>query len=339
MEKERVERIFSMFMYLNYNRNKNVEDLADMLGVNKSTIYRYIDLYKSLGFELSTEYGGVYRIVSFPKDFQRLFKKQLGNAAPCLGADIDAGVPCIGSTYEVLGEFRENSAYTKVPYLRRFTENANKLIKASKEKKLVILRRYENDETNCFCDRKVEPYDFGWYFNYLWAYDHKTMRNELFRVSQIGEVEILDQDWTEQKRHKKQKMDVFGTYGHTTTRVRLKLSMRAKNRLIAEHPMAVRVVKRIGDSITWEFDAGLCGYREVARFCLGFLNEVQILEGEGLEEHMIGLAEEQLRMAKEYKASRLMKMKARISAPTLPVESSARLKGQRKRNSGIMQRA
>ena len=77
MDKDRVERIFSMFMYLTYNRNKNVEDLAKMLGVNKSTIYRYIDLYKSLGVERNNEFvqdevlEAVQKIVSkVNKNFQ-----------------------------------------------------------------------------------------------------------------------------------------------------------------------------------------------------------------------------------------------------------------------------
>lgn len=330
MDKDRVERIFSMFMYLTYNRNKNVEDLARMLGVNKSTIYRYIDLYKSLGFEVSTEYGGVYRIVSFPKEFQRICNLPIGGAAPCWVADLKASEPWNGSTYEVLGEFRENSAFTKVPYLRRFTENANKLIKASKEKKVVILRQYASSERNGFCDRKVEPYDFGWYFNYLWAYDHKTMKNEMFRVTQIGEVEILEQKWSEEKRHKKQKLDVFGKAGHRTTRVRLRISMRVKNRLVDEHPMAIRVVKRIGESLMWEFDAGLCGYRELTRFCQGYMNEVEVLEGEGLQEYMIEFMEEQLQTARERMAMSKLMNRARTSMPALPEESPERATERRK---------
>ena len=330
MDKDRVERIFSMFMYLTYNRNKNVEDLAKMLGVNKSTIYRYIDLYKSLGFELSTEYGGVYRVVSFPNDFKRLFKLQPGKNIPCLEKDIDAGEPWNGSTYEVLGEFKENCAYTKVPFLRRFTENANKLIKASKEKKVVILRQYESNNRNSYCDRKVEPYDFGWYFNYLWAYDHKTLKNEMFRVTQIGEVEILDQNWSEEKRHKKQKLDVFGTAGHRTTHVRLRLTMRAKNRLIDEHPMAIRMVRRMGDSLLWEFDAGLCGYRELARFCQGYMNEIEILEGEGLQEYMIEFMEEQLRIAKDNLAKTKLADRVRTAMPAVPEENPERQVERRK---------
>ena len=82
----------------------------------------------------------------------------------------------------------------------------------------------------------------------MWAYDTKTMQNRLFRVTQIGDVEITDEQWTEQKRHKRQSVDVFGISGHRTRTIKLKMSLRAKNRLIDEHPMAIRVVKRIDGS-------------------------------------------------------------------------------------------
>ena len=344
MDKDRVERIFSMFMYLTFNKDKSVEDLAKMLGVSRCTIYRYIELYKNLGFELSTKYGNVYRIVSYPKEFKELSNIPLGGTAPCWIADTNAVESWNGSTYEVLEDFRENSAYTKVPYLIKFTHNANKLIKASKEKKIVILRQYGCDESNGYCDRKVEPYNFGWYFNYLWAYDHKTMKNEMFRVTQIDEVVILDQDWSEEKRHKKQKLDVFGTAGHTTINVKVMMTLRVKNRLLDEHPMAIRKVKRLGDTSMWLLDTEVCGYRELTRFCQGFMDEVEILEGEGLMEYMIRFIDEQLKLAKENLALSKMKDRAKMAIPTLPEEDSERqverrrLEG-RKKFTGVRQTA
>lgn len=49
----------------------------------------------------------------------------------------------------------------------------------------------------------------------------------------------------------------------------------------------------------------MCGYWEVARFCQGFCGEVEILEGEGLEDYVIEYMEQQLQKAKELRAARL----------------------------------
>ena len=308
MNIERSERIFSLFLYLTYNRNKRVSDLARMFGTGGKTIYRHIELFKNLGFEFCVTFGSVYRIVAFPKNFKRLFEIDMAEndgTFPC-GEPEDTAIENQGlQAYEVLSEFKENCPFTKVPYLRRFTINANKLIKACKERKVVILHEYESDTRNGYCERKVEPFDFCWYFNYMWAYDTKMMQNRLFRVTQIGEVEITDETWAEQKRHKRQSIDLFGVSGHRTTPIKLRMSLRAKNRLISEHPMAIRVVKRIEGSDEWLLSAEVCSYWEVARFCMGFLDEVEILEGDGLEEFVIEYTERQLQKAKEIRAGRL----------------------------------
>lgn len=301
MNHERVERLFSLFKYLTFNKNKTVQDLARLFHASQNTIYRHIDMFKCVGFEISTTYGGIYRIVSFPKEFIKVYEMHrqavsgsINDSNPEPTAD-DKGNQ---TTYEVLGEFKENCAYTKVPYLRRYTSNAMKLIQASKEHKQVILHGYESNSRNCACDRKVEPYDFHWYFNYLWAYDLDTKQNLLFKVTQIDDVEILDKEWTEEKRHKRQKVDAFGVSGHFKTPIRIKMTVKAKNRLVDEHPMAIRSIKKIDGGDYWEFADGVCGYEEVARFYMGLCGDVDIVEGCGLHEYVVSFMEEQLDKAR-----------------------------------------
>lgn len=157
---------------------------------------------------------------------------------------------------------------------------------------------------NSICERIVEPFDFCWYFNYLWAYDLEKKQNILFRVTQISEVEILDADWTENKRHRRQSFDVFGYNGHQTRHVRLRMSMRAKNRMLDQYPMTIRAVSQIKGTTDWIFDADLCSYRAVARFYQGHCSEIEILEGEGLEDFAIDQMERQLQLAKAKREKR-----------------------------------
>ena len=72
MDHGKLERILTLFKYLTFNRNKTVKDLAAMLGTGVKTIYRYFETFKEVGFGLSTDYGTVYRITSFPKEFMQL---------------------------------------------------------------------------------------------------------------------------------------------------------------------------------------------------------------------------------------------------------------------------
>ena len=315
MDHGKLERILTLFKYLTFNRNKTVKDLAAMLGTGVKTIYRYFETFKEVGFGLSTDYGTVYRITSFPKEFMQLgegFQMVKNGGTACALALPEEEYSTEGKTYEILQEYKENSAYTKVPYLKRFSENALKLLEASKEKKVVILHGYESNRRNRVCVRKVEPFDFCWYFNWLWAYDLELKQNVLFRVTQIGEVEITGEEWKEAKRHKRQSFDVFGYNGHQTQHVRLRLSMRAKNRLLDQYPMSIRAVSQINGCSEWYFDARLCSYRAVARFYQAFCGEVEILEGEGLEDYAIECMEKQLQIAK---AKRDMKRLAETPTP------------------------
>lgn len=308
MNHGKFERLFSLFNYLTFNRNKTVKDLARLLGTGVKTIYRYIETFRDLGFGLSTVYGTVYRITSFPKELLQLNRSfmmlQNSSGVGALAMPYEEEHSKDSSTYEILQEYKENSAYTKVPYLRRFAQNAMKLMQASKEHKVVILHGYESNKRNSICERIVEPFDFCWYFNYLWAYDLEKKQNLMFRVTQISEVEILDADWTENKRHKRQSFDVFGYNGHHTRHVRLRMSMRAKNRMLDQYPMTIRAVSQIKGTTDWIFDADLCSYRAVARFYQGHCSEIEILEGEGLEDFAIDQMERQLQLAKAKREKR-----------------------------------
>ena len=144
--------------------------------------------------------------------------------------------------------------------------------------------------------------------------EHLAVRQKvgIFDVSHMGEVEITGEEWKEAKRHKRQSFDVFGYNGHQTQHVRLRLSMRAKNRLLDQYPMTIRAVSQINGCSEWYFDARLCSYRAVARFYQAFCDEVEILEGEGLEDYAIECMEKQLQIAK---AKRDMKRLAETPTP------------------------
>ena len=92
-------------------------------------------MFKKLGFEFSVSFGGVYRIVAFPKNFMWLLEIHMAvnDGHIPYGELENTAMENTGSqAYEALGEFKENCAFTKVPYLRRYTIKANKLIKPAR---------------------------------------------------------------------------------------------------------------------------------------------------------------------------------------------------------------
>ena len=72
--------------------------------------------------------------------------------------------------------------------------------------------------------------------------------------------------------------------GREEFRVRLRLSMKAKNLLTEEYPLAERDLTPDGDG--WILDTGICAVAGVGRFVSGLAGEVEILEGEPLRAYL-----------------------------------------------------
>ncbi|MCR4860868.1 MAG: WYL domain-containing protein, partial [Bacteroidales bacterium] len=103
-------------------------------------------------------------------------------------------------------------------------------------------------------------------------------------------VDVLEgESWVREKEHERRGMDVFRMSGPEAFRVRLRLSMKAKNLLVEEYPLAERDLSPDGDA--WILDTGICAVAGVGRFVSGLANEVEILDGEPLRAYLREYAE------------------------------------------------
>jgi hypothetical protein len=77
-------------------------------------------------------------------------------------------------------------------------------------------------------------------------------------------------------------MDAFRISSQEQILVKLKLSLRAFNLLIEEYPLAEKYVC-IEDDNYRHFEAPVCGFEGVGRFCMGLPGEVEIIEPESFK--------------------------------------------------------
>ena len=118
------------------------------------------------------------------------------------------------------------------------------------------------------------------------AFDLEDGRNKIFKVSRMEEVEVLeDRPWTREAEHELRSTDVFRMAGREAFRVRLRLTMKAKNLLVEEYPLAERDLTADGDA-HWILDTGICAVAGVGRFVSGLAGEVEILDGEPLKDYL-----------------------------------------------------
>lgn len=158
------------------------------------------------------------------------------------------------------------------------------LRKASQEKKMVILRWYESANSNVVRDRLVEPFGFTNDFIEVWAYDTESKNNKLFKVQRIGEVEITEYDWEYENNHRKQGRDIFRMTGYASSHIRMQLSVRAKNLLIEEYPLAEKDITREGNY--WILDTMVSDFAGICRFFVGLMPEIKVLDGADFLEYV-----------------------------------------------------
>ena len=103
-----------------------------------------------------------------------------------------------------------------------------------------------------------------------------VLKNKVFKIARIEEVEILDRPWEFESSHRKQGMDIFRMSGHIAKRVKLRLNIRAKNLLREEYPLAGKYLQKEGKY--WILDTDVYDYAGVCRFYVGLADEIKIID-------------------------------------------------------------
>ena len=121
----------------------------------------------------------------------------------------------------------------------------------------------------------------------------QLVENRVFKISRIGKVIVMDEDWTNEARHQKSKTDCFRISGYEQTPIKLEMSMMAKNLLIEEYPLAEKDLRKEGDR--WILDTMVSGMEGVGRFVIGLAHEIRILESDELKEYIRKFVEKHLK--------------------------------------------
>ena len=153
------------------------------------------------------------------------------------------------------------------------------------EKKRVVLKNYASSHSGETRDRVVEPFAFTNNHIEVWAYDCEKGDCRLFKIPRIEWVDILPEDWENEKKHHRKNIDAFHmAYDGDGTPVKLELSLRAKNLLLEEFPLAEAFVHQ--EKEKWVFDGVVGPLEGVGRFCIGLAKDVKVVDSPELEKYI-----------------------------------------------------
>lgn len=289
MNQPKVVIALRLIKLLQNNIDLTVDDVAAQLGVVPRTIYRYIDTFKESGFTVMNVNSNIYNIVEVPQpapEFDKLVYFS-DEEAYLVNNLIDALTPTNAlkaGLKKKLAVIYDNTGIEGFVDRKSNAAHVANLRKAAQDKKMVILHNYESANSNVVRDRLVEPFGFTNDFIEVWAYDTESKSNKLFKVQRIGEVEITERAWKYEISHRKQGRDIFRMTGYANSHVRMQLSVRAKNLLIEEYPLAEKAITRDGNY--WILDTIVNDFAGICRYYVGLIPEIKVLEGEEFLEYV-----------------------------------------------------
>ena len=290
MEQPRVERTLRLMRLMSGNAYLTVEQLAKRLDTSTRSIYRYIDTFKTCGFAVEKIDDSIYRLISMPsgyKDLQKLvyFSEEEARVLTSLIESLDETNSLKSSLYKKLCAVFDTKSIKEYSGTSKNAANIQALGNAMKDRKTVILKDYSSSSSGTVRDRVVEPFEFTNNHINVWAYDCEKKDVRLFKIARIGWVDILPIDWQHEDEHDKGYLDAFRMQGKTQTHVRLEMTLRARNLLCEEFPLAIPdVTEKDGKFI---FDSMVSHMEGVGRFVIGLAADVKILDSPELEEYVI----------------------------------------------------
>ena len=289
MDQPKIERMLRLMKMLASNKNYTIDELAERLGISYRSIYRYIDTFKDSGFVVEKLHSNVYRLGKMPKGYVDLkdliyFSEEEAYIVNSLINSLDSTNALKINLKKKLSAVYNSTSIIDYVQKKDIAEHIEVLGKAIREKKAVILKGYESSHSGEISDRWIEPFEFTTNCIDIWGYDLEKKENKVFKISRIGKVKALDDDWTKEDKHRKSKTDCFRISSYEQTPVKLELSMMAKNLLIEEYPLAEQDIRKEGDK--WILETMVSGMEGVGRFVIGLAHEIKVIDSPALENYI-----------------------------------------------------
>lgn len=289
MDQPKIERMLRLMKMMSGNTNYTIEELASKLGMSYRSVYRYIDTFKASGFVIEKLQKNVYKVGKMPRshvDMSKLiyFSEE---EAYLVNSMIDGLHPTNQFKIDLKKKLSAIYSCTSIAnyvHSEDTASNIQELEKAVREKKKVILKAYESANSKGVSDRLVEPFEFTTNCIDIWGYDLEKKECRVFKISRISSVFVLENQWTNEDKHQKSKTDCFRMSSFKQTPVKLELSLRAKNLLLEEYPLAQADLKEIDGK--WILDTMVSNMAGVGRFVIGLADEVKIIDSPALVEYI-----------------------------------------------------
>ena len=274
---------------LTANTSYTVDDMAERLDMSRRTIYRYIDTFREAGFVIKKS-GNCIRLDKESPHFKDI--SQLVHFTEEEAVILKRAIESIDDTNLLKQNLKRKlySVYDNKILADTIVRGSNAatvhaLINAIEEQRQVILHAYRSSHGGAVRDRLVEPFAFTTNYVQVWCFDTESKSCKLFKLARIDSVEITNTEWQYQTQHEKSFIDIFRMNGNERLRVRLSLGILSRNLLLEEYPLAEQQLTPTEDG-RWILDTEVANYAGVARFVVGLMDDIRIIDTPDLEQYL-----------------------------------------------------
>ncbi|MBP7984747.1 MAG: WYL domain-containing protein [Bacteroidaceae bacterium] len=289
MRLDKFDRQLRLMILLTQNREYTLDEICDRLEISRRNLYYYIEGFKENGFIVEKK-GQVYRLdkdspffknitelVHFTEDEAVILRQVLSSAS-----NTSVQIRNLKNKLDKLYDF---DILSNVDVNKQTAKNIGSIYDAIKEHRQVKICNYSSPHSDTTSDRIVEPFLFLNGNEDVRCYELKSGMNKSFKVSRMGDVQLLDLLWSNQSKHKQVYTDLFQFSGEERRPVKLRLGRLSYNILKEEYPKSEKYISQESDEY-WIFSTDVCSYKGVGRFVLGLFEDIKVVESAEFREYL-----------------------------------------------------
>ena len=274
---------------LSSNVDYTTNELASNLNITERSTCRYIRSFKDSGFAIQKRGCYVHKLIKMPVKQINLselihLSSEGAHILHTLLMSISGDSQVLVNHEKKLTALFDATSVTEIIGNKAKAENLMRIREAMDDRTQVILREYESVHTMTISDRLVEPYGFSTNYCYVYAFEVATGLNKMFKVSRIGYVQPLQTEWKHEDIHEVIEPDCFRMNGKEDIPVTLKMTLKAKNLLVEEYPLASRDLT-FEDGFWW-LRTTFKNLTGVGRFVIGLSDQIEIVSSPRLKDYI-----------------------------------------------------
>lgn len=284
----RMLRVLQLISILQKQPAKSIRHLSTLINATDRTVYRYLDLIKALGFELTKDNFNKYFIITANSEQAESFTPQEAKLISDLIQSSGKHSKLKDSILKKV--FVNNQLNISANHLLK--ANVGKLVetlsKAIQQNKQVILKKYHSANSQTINDRLIEPIQFTDNYTSLAAYEIASGQNKYFNIERIGDVKLTNKPFAHHQQHQFKKPDAFGFGASAKTyEIKLRLNLRAYVILKEEYPAVSAYIKaEPKKQNSYVLSIAVNDVKPITRFVMGLIEDVEIIGSDEFIEHL-----------------------------------------------------